>query len=283
MNKDETSSNELRVALQKAERKLAEREILINAAIEQTATARSQYEQANERAETLRRRLDANEEQLNTLQSQVNATSVELALSRDTISSQERRIDSLQQELKQRDERIATLKQLYEENDSALHAINLDAKRQNLKVPSGGIDIVGMALESLDGLDIHHKLNGGVTTLGRSSGNDILIDSVSVSRYHARIVIDSEGVTLIDLQSTNGCSVNGRRVSRQAITDRDVVSIGDAKFKLVTSARADIEDRSMDETHAMLDDADIFSPARKAKSSSVHGNDANTKSKLGAT
>lgn len=284
MNKDESRSKELAAALEKAERKLGERELLINAAIEQTEAARSQYEQANERAESLRRRLDAKDEQLSTIQAQLDAASVELTLARDTIAAHERRISALQHELEHREERIVTLKQLYEENDSALHAINLDVKRQNLAAPSEQLDVMDMVLESLDGHGLQHRISGAVTTLGRSSGNDIAIDSTSVSRYHARIVMESEGVTLIDLQSTNGCSVNGQRVSRKIITDRDVISIGSAKFQLVMSAPpAEIEDRSMDETHAMLDDADIFSPVPKSKSASSQANDANAKTKHGAT
>jgi predicted component of type VI protein secretion system len=52
-----------------------------------------------------------------------------------------------------------------------------------------------------------------------------------VSRYHARIVVKPEGVWLIDLQSTNGCGVNGRRTSRQILCDGDAVRIGHCMFR----------------------------------------------------
>jgi len=105
---------------------------------------------------------------------------------------------------------------------------------------------------------------GAVTTLGRASDNDIAINSTSVSRYHARMVVESDGVHLVDLHSTNGCSVNGRTVAvRQQVNDGDVIAIGHAKFKLTAEMPATgAEDRSMDETNALLDHGVVFPASR---------------------
>jgi pSer/pThr/pTyr-binding forkhead associated (FHA) protein len=46
-------------------------------------------------------------------------------------------------------------------------------------------------------------------TIGRDNENDIVIDSITVSRCHAVLLHDAAGVRLIDLESTNGTLVNG--------------------------------------------------------------------------
>ena len=48
--------------------------------------------------------------------------------------------------------------------------------------------------------------------LGRASDNDVIIRSPSVSRHHARITETQFGFVLIDLDSTNGTYVNGRKI-----------------------------------------------------------------------
>jgi len=46
-------------------------------------------------------------------------------------------------------------------------------------------------------------------TIGRDNQNDIVIESITVSRCHAVLLHDAAGVRLIDLDSTNGTLVNG--------------------------------------------------------------------------
>ena len=52
-------------------------------------------------------------------------------------------------------------------------------------------------------------------------------DSVTVSRRHARIVVEGGHAVLEDLGSKNGTSLRGRRIaSRQALTDGDEIGLG---------------------------------------------------------
>jgi DNA-binding winged helix-turn-helix (wHTH) protein len=53
----------------------------------------------------------------------------------------------------------------------------------------------------------------GENVLGRDAAADVVIDAVGVSRRHAMIVIDGEGVMLVDLSSKNGTFANGKRVT----------------------------------------------------------------------
>ncbi|MDP9066541.1 MAG: FHA domain-containing protein, partial [Pseudomonadota bacterium] len=46
------------------------------------------------------------------------------------------------------------------------------------------------------------------------------------------VLMSSRDVTIEDLNSTNGVLVNGRKISRQLLHDMDVVTIGEAQFKV---------------------------------------------------
>ena len=52
----------------------------------------------------------------------------------------------------------------------------------------------------------------GITVIGRDSQNDIVLDDAMISRYHAMLFAESQGVLLIDLESTNGTLINGTLV-----------------------------------------------------------------------
>ena len=72
-------------------------------------------------------------------------------------------------------------------------------------------------------------LHSGVNTIGRDSGNDVLLSESSVSRSHARIVVQPEGVWIEDLGSTSGTFVNGQRVTGSTwLRSGDAVQVGGA-------------------------------------------------------
>ena len=62
--------------------------------------------------------------------------------------------------------------------------------------------------------------------LGRSKSQaDLVLDDANVSRQHAAIERVGDLWFLADLGSTNGCYVEGQRVSRRQIADGDVIEI----------------------------------------------------------
>ena len=72
---------------------------------------------------------------------------------------------------------------------------------------------------------------GRRTTIGRTPDNDIRLDANFVSRHHAVVLASSKNTIIEDLNSTNGVVVNGRRITRQALQDGDVVNIGTSEFR----------------------------------------------------
>jgi len=69
-------------------------------------------------------------------------------------------------------------------------------------------------------------LDQPVTTIGRSSGNRLVVDDEQVSRQHARIVSSGNVHTVYDLGSANGVSVNGQRVTQQELKVGDRITLG---------------------------------------------------------
>jgi pSer/pThr/pTyr-binding forkhead associated (FHA) protein len=66
----------------------------------------------------------------------------------------------------------------------------------------------------------------GRLIIGRTSDNDVQIDSKYVSRHHCQITTTPEGSILEDLNSTNGVYVKSKRVRRHHLNDGDVVVVG---------------------------------------------------------
>ena len=74
-------------------------------------------------------------------------------------------------------------------------------------------------------------LEGASVTLGRHPACDIVLESGSVSRQHARILNVDGDYYVEDLHSRNGTMVNGRPITqRQLLTDDDQLGICDLSF-----------------------------------------------------
>jgi DNA-binding NtrC family response regulator len=74
-------------------------------------------------------------------------------------------------------------------------------------------------------------------TIGREADNTLCIPEAAISRYHARIESQPDGDDwIVDLGSTNGTLVNGRRVQSQPLREHDVVRVGDTLFRYAPGA-----------------------------------------------
>ena len=86
-------------------------------------------------------------------------------------------------------------------------------------------------LVRIDGGKSVSYLLGKRTRVGRTSGCELQIDSSSVSRHHALILVGPRDIIIEDLNSSNGIYVNGRKVGRQALNDGDTLTVGEAQFR----------------------------------------------------
>lgn len=73
---------------------------------------------------------------------------------------------------------------------------------------------------------------GGVYTIGRD-GSDIPLEDGKVSRKHAEIGLYGPGAFILrDLASTNGTSLNGRRIDdRTNLKHWDLIRVGDTRLR----------------------------------------------------
>ncbi len=78
-------------------------------------------------------------------------------------------------------------------------------------------------------------LSPGVTWVGRHPYSDIPLDHITVSRRHCRLHLDTAGLSIEDLGSTNGCYVNDELVEEATLRAGDRIMIG--TFRLIVAGR----------------------------------------------
>jgi ABC transport system ATP-binding/permease protein len=77
------------------------------------------------------------------------------------------------------------------------------------------------------------ELAGSVFRMGRAQECAVWTPSdAMVSMQHAKVVRLPTGYVLIDLESTNGTYLNGRRIQRATLADGDIVGLGDGGPKI---------------------------------------------------
>jgi pSer/pThr/pTyr-binding forkhead associated (FHA) protein len=79
-----------------------------------------------------------------------------------------------------------------------------------------------------------HRIKRSGVTIGRERDNDIALADETVSRHHARLLVEpgigNPQIYIQDLASANGTSVNGDRIVRQLLEDEDRIIIGETVF-----------------------------------------------------
>ena len=72
---------------------------------------------------------------------------------------------------------------------------------------------------------------GQSKTIGRGRSADINIDDPSLSRVHARVTVEPDGLLAVDdLGSTNGILINGREQLSSYLRAGDLVSFGRVEY-----------------------------------------------------
>jgi pSer/pThr/pTyr-binding forkhead associated (FHA) protein len=90
-----------------------------------------------------------------------------------------------------------------------------------------GLDVPGKYLAyDEDGRKVVVAISREWTRIGRSLAADVRFDDATVSRRHALVVDQAEGVRVLDDRSLNGIYVNGARVEWSPLTDGDEITVG---------------------------------------------------------
>ena len=71
-----------------------------------------------------------------------------------------------------------------------------------------------------------HELGGPTTVVGRGGEADVTLPDPGVSRRHAELRVQADGVWVHDLGSTNGLRVNGRSTAAAPLADGDRLEVG---------------------------------------------------------
>src|SRR5919201_1795565 len=75
-----------------------------------------------------------------------------------------------------------------------------------------------------------HEVKQRRVVLGRSRDCDIQLADGNVSRRHAELRQEGASYWIVDLDSTNGLAVNGRRVKRAKLAEGDTITLGSTKI-----------------------------------------------------
>jgi hypothetical protein len=85
----------------------------------------------------------------------------------------------------------------------------------------------------------NYPLGIGSTVIGRGEQATFRLADVGASRQHAKIDYDGQQVTLTDLGSANGTTVNGRKVNTAALKPGDVIQISSTRLQFRNDGAAE--------------------------------------------
>lgn len=100
--------------------------------------------------------------------------------------------------------------------------------------------------------------------IGRGSDANVVIDNAAISRHHSSFELKGGTLFISDLQSTNGTSVNGIKITSETpVIQSDAINLG--KFRLAPASTADKEVSSSYATAMDMEDETVFVSSPKPK------------------
>ncbi len=82
---------------------------------------------------------------------------------------------------------------------------------------------------------VDHRVSDKKTLIGRSDFADLSIDDGFVSKMHAVLILYSDALVLLDLNSANGTTVNSVNVRSTILQSNDVISLGHHRIKIINA------------------------------------------------
>ena len=77
-----------------------------------------------------------------------------------------------------------------------------------------------------------HKVSERKILIGRTGFADIVINDQFASKLHAMIVVYADGLVLVDLNSSNGVTVNSVQTKCAVLQEDDIIQIGNHRIKI---------------------------------------------------
>lgn len=68
--------------------------------------------------------------------------------------------------------------------------------------------------------------------IGRDEDADMKLSDESVSRFHATIIYENGFLYISDQSSSNGTYLNGRRIQKERLKDKDILRMGDTTIRV---------------------------------------------------
>lgn len=93
--------------------------------------------------------------------------------------------------------------------------------------------MIHLTIRLPDGEERKQSFDQDMVRLGRQRDNDFPVQSLSVSRYHARIEKRADGLFIVDLDSRNGLAVNGEPVRQWRLEGEGEIVLGDARLEYI--------------------------------------------------
>jgi chromosome segregation ATPase len=183
-----------------------------------------------------RRPIQSIETEVKRLTEELSAKTTALAQSEEEIRTLRSTLERTRGALEEREFLIRRLERSESNNANVLGRIQTSIERLG-SVPVATGTAAGPALDwsaELIRIDGEHPVAHVLarrTRIGRAAGCELQIEAGSVSRNHALILVGPREAIIEDLNSTNGVLVNGRKVSRQPLSDGDAVTIGEIQFR----------------------------------------------------
>ncbi len=84
-----------------------------------------------------------------------------------------------------------------------------------------------------DGKSRRFPIKRREVTVGRDPANDICINDPLVSKFHAKLLVANQSVTVIDLESANKTRLNGQVVSQATVCYGDELQFARVKSQLI--------------------------------------------------
>ena len=92
---------------------------------------------------------------------------------------------------------------------------------------------VVVVVDDRGGLVTELKLESGLLSIGRTTDNDIVLPSSSISRNHCRLKIQSGLATIVDLNSSNGIYVDEVRIKDATeVDEQHLIRLGDYRLRV---------------------------------------------------